>query len=199
MEPFWEGIYEDPDAHAFGPPSEELVALLPRLPVGAEVLDLGCGDGRNALVFAAAGFHVRALDKSRAGIERLRSRALRRGLAIVSEIRDLTDYSPDGSFDLVITHGVLHLLEPGPCERLLGDVRAATRRGGWNVHVVFTDRLPQPDDLAAFVHRPFREGELRERYVGWEIELFRSYTLEDEHPGGIRHRHAINKIVARKP
>jgi hypothetical protein len=45
----------------------------------------------------------------------------------------------------------------------------------------------------------FREAELFERYDGWDIVLSKSYVLEDQHPGGSRHRHPINKIVARKP
>ncbi|MBP1775532.1 MAG: hypothetical protein H6Q86_1538, partial [candidate division NC10 bacterium] len=44
----------------------------------------------------------------------------------------------------------------------------------------------------------FREGELLEQYAGWRIALHRSYVLEDEHPGGIRHRHPVNKIVAQR-
>jgi len=198
MEPFWERSYQDPDSDAFGAPAEELLALIPRLPAGAEILDLGCGDGRNALPFAAAGFGVHAVDKSRRGIERLRARARQEGVHIHASVGDLADYVPDRPFDLIITHGVLHLLEPGPCARLIDEVRAATKPGGWNVHVVFTDRLPQPDDLAPFVHRPFREGELQELYADWETELHRSYILEDEHPGGIRHRHAVDKLVARR-
>ncbi|MGE3527778.1 MAG: hypothetical protein AB7I33_17810, partial [Gemmatimonadales bacterium] len=74
-----------------------------------------------------------------------------------------------------------------------------TNPGGWNVHAVFTDRLPQPADLAPIVHRPFREGELAQLYRSWDIELLHSSILEDEHPGGLRHRHAIDKIVARRP
>ena len=45
----------------------------------------------------------------------------------------------------------------------------------------------------------FREGELEDCYRDWRIEVFRSYVLDDEHPGGIRHRHPVNKIVAQRP
>jgi tellurite methyltransferase len=111
---------------------------------------------------------------------------------------DLADYCPDAEYDLVIAHGVLHLLKPQHCSRLVADIQAATRRGGWNVHVVFTDTLTQPPDLKPYVHCAFREGELREMYARWEIEQFRPYTLDDDHAGGIHHRHAVNMIVARR-
>jgi hypothetical protein len=65
------------------------------------------------------------------------------------------------------------------------------------VVVVFTDRIPPPPDLAAHVRGLFTEGELRDQYRGWSVARWEAYTLEDEHPGGVRHRHPINKIVAR--
>ena len=198
VEPFWEEGYEDPTADTFGPPSEEILALLPRLPTGSKILDLGCGDGRNALPFAAAGFEVHAIDKSSRGIERLLTRASEHGVSIDAWVQDLSDYTPNQSYDVIITHGVLHLLRSNHCLHLIHQIQATTNVGGWNVHAVFTDRLPQPMDLAPFVHRPFPEGELAELYESWEIELFRSYIFEDEHPGGIRHRHAIDKIVAKR-
>ena len=43
---------------------------------------------------------------------------------------------------------------------------------------------------------PFKEGELARIYAGWRQEQATSYVLEDEHPGGVRHRHAIDKVVA---
>ena len=78
-------------------------------------------------------------------------------------------------------------------------MQAATAARGYNVVAVFTDQLVPPSDLKPFMLGLFREGELLARYRGWRVEQSRSYVLEDEHPGGIRHRHPINKIVAQKP
>ncbi|MBP2658642.1 MAG: hypothetical protein H6Q69_1674 [Firmicutes bacterium] len=44
----------------------------------------------------------------------------------------------------------------------------------------------------------FQDGELAELYSDWDIELYQSYFFVDEHSNGIKHRHPINKIVARK-
>ena len=45
----------------------------------------------------------------------------------------------------------------------------------------------------------FREGELLEYYKDWEVLESRSVEFQDEHPGGIRHKHALNAVTAKKP
>jgi tellurite methyltransferase len=94
---------------------------------------------------------------------------------------------------------VLHLLEAAARDSLIAAMRSCTVPGGWNVVACFTDELPPPADLAPFCLGLFRPGEIMDRYRDWDIELERAYVLEDEHPGGVRHRHPINKVVARRP
>ncbi len=64
---------------------------------------------------------------------------------------------------------------------------------------VFTDVIEPPAELAPFIRRLFHSGELRAIYADWRIELSREALFEDEHPGGVRHRHAIHDLVAWKP
>jgi tellurite methyltransferase len=197
--PFWESSYGDPNADTFGPPSDEIVEIAAVLPEGASVLDLGCGDGRNALCLAERGLRVDAIDVSEAGIKKARARAQAAGVSLRAWVQDIGTFAFQRSYDLVVAHGVLHLLERDVWRRLLELVRHHTRPGGWNVVVVFTDRLPPPLDLTPYMRGIFREEELLEYYRDWFVERWEAYTLDDEHPGGVRHRHAVNKIVVRRP
>lgn len=197
--PFWETCYADPEAETFGPPSEEIVRLAGRLAPGSRVLDLGCGDGRNALHLAGSGLEVEALDVSLAGVRKLRVRAADAGVRVRAWVQDLATLRLQGAYELVIAHGVLHLLDRDSWQAILRSMKDHTAPGGWNVVAVFTDRIPVPADLAPYARGLFREGELLERYADWDLKHWKSCTLEDEHPGGVRHRHAVNKIVARKP
>lgn len=194
--PFWEAAYEDPAADAFGPASAEIVELCAALPAGARVLDIGCGDGRNALHLARRGLDVDAFDASPAGVRKLRARAPA-GSRLRAWVQDATTFAFPRDYDLIVMHGLLHLLEREARDALLDSARRHTRPGGWHVVAVFTDRLPPPPDLAPHMRGLFREGELRERYADWTGTDWAAYTLEDEHPGGIRHRHPVNRIVAR--
>jgi tellurite methyltransferase len=188
---------------AFGQPSREVVDLLPHLTPGMRVLDLGCGDGRLTLPLAATGCEVTALDHSTAAIAALVARATH-GLdadqrsRIHPVVADVTTYSIVGAFDVVIAHGLLQFLPIGARDDVLTRVQQATVSGGWNVVTVFTNRLPPPPDLQKALVGLFREGELFERYADWDRIVETSYTLRDEHPGGIRHEHPVNKLVARR-
>ena len=205
-EPFWEAAFRA-DRKPFGPPSTEILELLERLPRRARVLDLGCGDGRNALPLARAGHAVTAVDRSRAALESLRRAAIRespgtdsdRPLGIQLVHADVARVTPSGEYELIIAHGVLHLLLPEDRDGLIRRIRRHTRAGGWNVLAVFTRSIPPPDDMAHLCRGLLDDGELSRGYADWHIELDRRYVLQDEHPGGVRHRHAINKIVARCP
>ena len=200
QQPFWESAFKDLDGPSpFGPPSEEFVELLSVLPRNASVLDLGCGDGRNALFLARHGCKVEAVDISHAAIAKLAAFAVREHLPIEARVCDLREHRFDGIYDLVIAHGCLHLLERPHWARLLAEAKNHTRPGGYHVMVVFTDALPAPEDLRLWMAGLFHEGELFGFYSDWTVLTKLSYVLEDEHPGGIRHRHPINKLVAQRP
>lgn len=212
VEPFWEAAYRA-DARPFGPPSPEILELLDRLPRHARVLDMGCGDGRNAIPLARAGHRVTAVDRSRWALTALRRAAVREGRApsdadepLGMEIveADLATMCPLDDYHLVIAHGVLHLLAPADRDALIQRMKRHTLPGGWNVIAAFTDRIPPPPDLAPVCRGLFQERELLLHYGDWEIESFEAYTLEDrhpagpEHPEGVAHEHAVNKLVARR-
>jgi tellurite methyltransferase len=197
--PFWESAYGDPDAETFGPPSDEVVELASALPAGAVALDIGCGDGRNALCLAQHGLRVDAFDASAAGVRKCHARARARSVSVRAWVQDVRTFVFRRQYDLVVAHGVLHLLPRDVWRDLLDSARHHTRPGGWNIVAVFTDRLPPPLDLAPHMRGLFHEGELLDCYYDWKVTQWEAYTLDDEHPGGIRHRHPVNRIVARNP
>jgi tellurite methyltransferase len=127
--PFWESTYRDPDAETFGPASEEVIEIAAALPKGGRALDLGCGDGRNALYLAEHGLYVDAFDFSMAGIQKLRSRVRAAGLGMRTWVQDIETFSFRREYDLVVAHGVLHLLERDVWRRVLDSIRRHTRSG----------------------------------------------------------------------
>jgi len=73
-------------------------------------LDIGCGEGVNAVYLARHGFSVVAVDFVPAALELARGRALAAGVAIELRESDVLDYDPPTGFDLVLDSGCLHHL-----------------------------------------------------------------------------------------
>jgi len=198
--PFWEQAYQDIHGATFsgGKASREFRKLAPLLSDGARVLDLGCGDGRNALFMAEHGCNVTAVDISAAGIAKVQYLAGEKGVSITTHVQDVREFRFKDNFDVIICHGCLHFIERPQWQRLLNDFKAHTTPGGFNVITVFTNALSPPDDLKELCVGLFKEGELYDYYADWETFHKESYVLKDQHPHSPPHQHPINKLVARK-
>ena len=104
--------------------SEEVGGLHP-----GRALDLGAGEGRNAIWLAELGWDVTAVDFSRVGIEKGAEIARARGVAVNWVVEDLLTYRPEpGAFDLVI---LLYIHLPGEeWIQVLTSASSGVRPGG---------------------------------------------------------------------
>jgi len=96
---------------ACGDPFPEFVELFKALPVASTVLDLGAGQGRDTLVAARLGHKVVAVDISPTGIDQILVAAQRENLSIEAIVSDLTKYSPNGKFDVVVLDRIVHMFK----------------------------------------------------------------------------------------
>ena len=86
------------------------------------------------------------------------------GLNIDAYVADMRDFQTDQKFDLVISHGCLHLLAKNEQSILVEKIQDLTLTGGFNIVLVFTDKIPSPVDLLPFTKGLFKEGELFQYY-----------------------------------
>ncbi|WP_256104801.1 class I SAM-dependent methyltransferase [Streptomyces sp. ODS05-4] len=102
---FWDGVYAARPAATDPRPNPRLTEVAAQLPPGT-ALDLGCGEGGDALWLARRGWRVTAVDVSAVAAERLARLARTHRLAdrITAEPRDLGASFPSGSFDLITAH-----------------------------------------------------------------------------------------------
>jgi SAM-dependent methyltransferase len=116
-QPSWDQRYAGEGRVWSGRPNAVLVAEATGLAPGRAV-DLGCGEGGDAIWLAERGWQVTAVDFSQAGLTRAAAHADERGVGDRIEWRhaDLRDWTPDGEeWDLVTSH-FLHLLDEGMLE-----------------------------------------------------------------------------------
>lgn len=94
-----------------GAPFPEFVAFAESYPAPtATVLDLGCGQGRDAKVFAGHGMTVTGVDNSPTGINQMIVFAKANELQIKGVVSDIRDFNTDSRFDIVILDRTLHML-----------------------------------------------------------------------------------------
>ena len=98
----WNTRYEGRELVWTAAPNQFLVAEVASLAPG-RALDLGCGEGRNAVWLAEQGWDATAVDFSAVGIAKGQEMASQRGVAVTWVVDDLNHYEPpEQAFDLVI-------------------------------------------------------------------------------------------------
>jgi 2-polyprenyl-3-methyl-5-hydroxy-6-metoxy-1,4-benzoquinol methylase len=99
---FWDGFYQEREHVWSGRPNPLLVREVASLTPGT-ALDLGCGEGADAIWLAEQGWRVTAVDISETALDRAAARAMEAGIrdGIVWTRHDLSQSFPAGVFDLV--------------------------------------------------------------------------------------------------
>ncbi len=195
----WDGMYRERPKVWSGNPNPQLVAEARDLKPG-RALDLGCGEGADALWLAEQGWTVTALDVSAVALERGAAHAAEAGHAerITWQQQDLTEWVPEPVFDLVSAQ-FLHspLLS---WRDSLASAAAAVAPGGtllvvghhphglppWSSHHHDTEAFFTPEQLAEELRL---EGGLRLHEGPWRVDVLtareRTVTGPDGEPATI--------------
>ncbi len=108
----WESFWSNIENHDWWEtPAPEVMDLIASLSPAdtPRILDLGCGLGRHAIAFAAAGFSVTATDPSQTAIQHLCEWANRLRLTIDTRVCDaMEEILPPDFFDVVLSYNVLY-------------------------------------------------------------------------------------------
>jgi SAM-dependent methyltransferase len=124
----WDRRYRGTELVWTAQPNRFVVEELGELPPG-RALDLGSGEGRNAVWLAEGGWQVTAVDFSSVALDKARRLAQARGVTVDWVLADLRSYRPEpGAYHLVLV-AYLHL---SPLERVavLAGAVAALAPGG---------------------------------------------------------------------
>ncbi|MCY7343100.1 MAG: NAD(P)/FAD-dependent oxidoreductase [Pseudonocardia sp.] len=188
-EQFWDDVYGQLDRMFSGSSNLFLVRQASDLAPGT-ALDLGCGEGADAIWLAVRGWWVTAVDVSGTALDRAAGDAREAGVAgrIDWQRHDLAESFPAGSFDLV-SAGYLHS-PPGllPREKVLRAAVLAVAPGGvllvgahFGMPSWMTDpppdlHLPSPEEVVESLDLDLGE---------WTVEPARFIEREQQGPDGV--------------
>lgn len=196
----YEEEYKSPDYYWGLEPSKACYQVLDFLPSTRhlKLLDIGCGEGKDAVFFARNGYDVTAFDVTDTGIEKTKRLADKIGVPIHVFKADILDYRLTSNFDIIYSSGVLHYMKPDYREEIFNNYKQFTNPHGIHVFNVFVNKpfiAPPPE------HEPhaykWSSGELLTHYHDWRMEDS-SEIIFDCNSSGIPHQHAMTRMIARK-
>jgi SAM-dependent methyltransferase len=201
---WWRGPirYElDPDAYSLSLLAQQTLRLL-RGRAAGRALDIGAGEGSDAIRLAKLGYDVDALEISTVGAKKIEWFAEEAG--VNDKVRvvasDVQDFTPNGPYDVIICNGVLHYVEDK--QSVIELMQQATRPGGINVISLWSNYNPVPHchELVP-VYCDRENGVVTKNYEEWHKEFiyFDRDKTESAHSDMPAHRHSHIKLIASKP
>ncbi len=186
QEGHWNRTYSGDSAFFGEGPSEFARMALSQFKNSAvrSVLELGCGQGRDTLLFAKEGFDVTALDYSKAGLHKLQESARDLGVSDCIDTRSFDVRKPlpfpDGTFDACYSHMLLCMdLSTAELRFLLGEIHRVLKPGGVTLysvrntfdkhHRAGTYKSEEMYDIDGFVVHFFSEEKVRDLATGYEL------------------------------
>lgn len=160
----WDAKYNRP-TFVFGKrPADFLAENYHYLPVEGSVLDMGMGEGRNAVFLAQKGFKVTGVDISSVAIKKANQLAKEYGVKIKGVVASMKDYTiPPGSFDAIICFYYVD-------HTLLEKIRSWLKPGGILIYEAYTLRQRK---LPSHSHDPadnfLKEQELFKMFPGMRV------------------------------
>lgn len=202
---FWDELYGSRDQLFSGNPNGALVTEAADLPPG-QALDVGCGEGGDALWLARRGWQVTAVDISRTALERAVAASTDVADRVAWTRADLTTTPPPGhSFDLVsiqyfplphqpdhvAVHALLDAVAPGGTLLFVGhdlaDLSSQHAGDGNHGHCFDPSNFYQPTEIARLLDED------------WTVLINETRPRTAPAPEGTHHVHDIVLRARRLP
>lgn len=196
----YEKLY-DSEAYYWGTePADFLERLITLKPPrrGMKVLDIGCGEGKDAVYMAKKGYTVTAFDLAASGISKTIRLAEEAGVKINAYVDDINTFVTDERFDIIYSSGTLQYLFTDKIFPFFQKINKMTNPRGLNYFNVFVakpfiDEAPDWDREETL----WKTGDLFDWYRDWKVHYIDEFIFEDN-SNGIPHLHCMDSILAEK-
>ena len=174
----------------------KVLELLPPIrPV--KILDIGCGEGKDAVFFARCGYDVSAFDISEAGLDKTKRLAENANVHVRTFRANMWDYRLDEKYDVLFSSGALHFIKPELRDEVIKNYKDHVNDNGIVALHVFVKKpfisAPAKKEENSF---HWKSGQLFTYFHDWYIEHCTEYVF-DCNSSGIPHQHAANRLFAR--
>lgn len=113
----------------FGDPYPELIEFFAKYPEKGKVLDLGCGQGRDAIALARLGYAVTGIDHSKVGIDQMNRIGKAQSLHLLGRLGDIYAFDLFDQFDIILLDSMFHFTkkdrdkEVGLIQKIVSEIK----------------------------------------------------------------------------
>lgn len=197
----YNNLYEKFDNFFGSEPLEQVENLKEYLPQG-EVLDVGGGDGRNALYLSEQGFSVTVADFAEEALKKVQDRAEKEGFTIKTKTIDFSVEGIENEYNSIIFSFVLHYFDSSRAVVLLEQAKEKTTPGGIHMVATFMNEGDFYEERPTKVERYYPSvKDLLTIYSDWEVlenEVTEIETKKEDENGKPLMGLVVNLIV-KKP
>ena len=196
----YEKFYESDDYYWGTEPADFLKLLIslkaPR--PGMKILDIGCGEGKDAVYMAKRGYTVTAFDLTESGIAKTKRLAEKVGVRVKAYVDDINTFETDERFDIVYSSGTLQYLFEDKIDDFFRKIEKITNPHGLNYFNVFVEKpflekAPDWDREESL----WKTGALLAKYSDWKIHYV-DQTIFQCSSGEVPHFHCMDSVLAEK-
>lgn len=182
-------------SYKWGKNPSKTVTVILKYKKSGYVLDIGAGDGRNAIFLAKEGFNVTAVEKDVASFQMLKLNAKQAKVKLKLSLQDIRQFKFDKRYDIIIAISSLHFLPRLSAVNVINRMKRHTTKGGLNIISAFIEG----NGSVNFPYL-FRKNEINHFYKNWAILSYREFLTPFERHGTQEafHRHKIAALIAQK-
>ena len=176
---FFNEAYRGVPPWDIGRPQGEFVKLSDEGKVKGDVIDVGCGTGENAMLFASKGHKVLGVDSSPLAIEKAKSKAKQRKSPAEFFVANALDLASVGrKFDAAIDCGLFHVFSDRERVSFAKSLWGVLNPGGAYFMLCFSDR--EPSDWGG--PRRVTKEEIRKTFSSdWRVDWIRPARFESQY------------------
>ncbi len=164
-----------------------------------KLLEIGCGEGRDAVFFARNGYEVSAYDVVSEGVNKAKQLASLCNVSLNAFTSNMLLFDPEETYDVLYCARSLQYVPRDMREEFFEKYKKRTNPGGVHAFMVMVDKPSvgiAPDEDIKVNH--FKSGEIFTYYNDWNIILLEEKII-DCNSSGVPHKHCINLMMAVKP
>jgi len=173
---FFNEAYRGVPPWDIGRPQPVFAELAVSEDLGDEIIDVGCGTGEHAMLFASKGYKVLGVDSAPLAIEKARTKASQRGSKAEFVVADALHLAElHRKFDAAIDSGLFHVFSDKDRSAYVESLGDVLRPQGRYYMLCFSDREPVG---WGGPRRVFKREILASFSDGWQVDYVRPARFE---------------------